>query len=203
MQWIQCALAKYNAPCTHKTIYSIRRCSYYLFRCSFCAATIQGRRLFKGGDYSRAATIWGWWLFLWKARRHQQWLDKVHTSETVTDARHYWYSARSLSILLSAVGMTRPTPEADLGGGGHGGHGGPVPPPSGPSMRETKRFTARLAHITTLTQRTSLHMNHCFMSCIHRALKSTAPKFKRQFCGSASNTNAINHFSYMYTPQIL
>ena len=33
-------------------------------------------------------------------------------------------------------------------------------------------------------------MNHCFMSCIHRALKSAAPKLKRQFCGSASNTKA-------------
>ena len=33
-------------------------------------------------------------------------------------------------------------------------------------------------------------MNHCFMSCIQRALKSAAPKLKRQFCGSASNTKA-------------
>ena len=36
----------------------------------------------------------------------------------------------------------------------------------------------------------NLYMNHCFMSCIHRALKSAAPKLKRQFCGSASNTKA-------------
>ena len=41
-----------------------------LFRCSFCVATIRG-----------------WRLFLWKARRHRR-LDKVHTSGTVTVARH-------------------------------------------------------------------------------------------------------------------
>ena len=33
-------------------------------------------------------------------------------------------------------------------------------------------------------------MNHCFMSCIHRALKSAALRLKREFCGSASNTKA-------------
>ena len=60
--------------------------------------------------------------------------------------------------------------------------------PSGLRKRETRRFTARLAHIATPTQRTSLHCiyrNHC---CKHKALKSVAPK--KQFCGSASNTKA-------------
>ena len=46
------------------------------FHCSFLC-----------GYYSRAATIQGWRLLLWKARRHQQQLDKVRTSETVTIAR--------------------------------------------------------------------------------------------------------------------
>ena len=50
-----------------------------------------------------AATIQGWRLFLWKARRHQRWLDKVHASATVTIVR------RSLSVLLSAVGTIRTT----------------------------------------------------------------------------------------------
>ena len=48
-------------------ISSIRRHGYYLFHCLFCAATIWGQR-----------------LFLWKAWRHQLWLDKVGTSETMT-----------------------------------------------------------------------------------------------------------------------
>ena len=74
------------------------------------------------------------------------------------------------------------------GGGGRGGHGGAhAPPPLGLSQRKMRRFTAQLAHVATLTQRTSL----CFMSCIHRALKCEAPKLKRQFRGSASNTKAV------------
>ena len=36
------------------------------------------------GYYSRVATIRGQRLFFWKARGHQQWLDKVRTSDTVT-----------------------------------------------------------------------------------------------------------------------
>ena len=36
--------------------------------------------LFWCGYYSRAATIQGQHLFLWKAWRHWRWLDKVHTS---------------------------------------------------------------------------------------------------------------------------
>ena len=41
--------------CNHLyRIYLIRRHSYYLFCCSFCAATIRGRLLFEGGYYSRA-----------------------------------------------------------------------------------------------------------------------------------------------------
>ena len=36
-----------------------------------------------------AATIRVWRSFLWKAQMHQQWLDKVHMSETVTVARCY------------------------------------------------------------------------------------------------------------------
>ena len=54
----------------------------------------------------------------------------------------------------------------------------------GGNLRKHKmwRFTTRLAHITTLTQRTSQ------MSCKHKALKSAASR--RQFWGSASNTKA-------------
>ena len=36
----------------------------------------------------RAATIQGRCLFLWKACGHQQWLDKVRTSDTVMTVRH-------------------------------------------------------------------------------------------------------------------
>ena len=38
-----------------------------------------------------------------------------------------------------------------------GGHGGPMPPPSELSERETRRFTARLAHVATPMQRISLY----------------------------------------------
>ena len=41
----------------------IRRCSYYIFRCLFCVATIRGGLLFEGGYYSRVATIRGRLLF--------------------------------------------------------------------------------------------------------------------------------------------
>ena len=57
-------------------ISSIRRRDYYLFHCSFLC-----------GYYLRVATIQGQHLFLWKARRHQRQLDKIHTSETVMVAR--------------------------------------------------------------------------------------------------------------------
>ena len=69
-------------------IFLIRRYSYYLFCCSFCVDP-----------------IWGQYLFLWKARRHQWRLDKVRR------VRWWWLldavsSVRSLSVLLSAMGMT-------------------------------------------------------------------------------------------------
>ena len=48
-------------------IFLIRCCWYYSFAARFCAATIRG-----------------WHLFLWKTQRHQQRLDKVRTSDTVT-----------------------------------------------------------------------------------------------------------------------
>ena len=48
--------------------------------CTFGAATIQGWLLFRGRC-----------LFLWKAHRHQQWLDKVHVnmSDTVIAVTHF------------------------------------------------------------------------------------------------------------------
>ena len=49
----------------------------YLFRCSFFC-----------GYYWTTVTIRGWCLFFRKAQRHQQRLDKVHTSETVMVASH-------------------------------------------------------------------------------------------------------------------
>ena len=73
------------------------RChSYYLFRCLFCAATIQGWLLFEGSDYffGNPGDMTEWWL------------DKVCTSEMVMVARRCQYSKRSLSVLLSAVGTT-------------------------------------------------------------------------------------------------
>ena len=71
------------------------RChSYYLFRCSFCAAT--GWLLFEGGDYFFGKP---WDMTEW-------WLDKVRTSEMVMVARRCQYSKRSLSVLLSVVGTT-------------------------------------------------------------------------------------------------
>ena len=73
-------------------ISSTRRRGFYLLRCSFCEATIRGRR-----------------LLIWKAWRHRRRLDRVRTSETVTVARRCQCSTRSLSVLLSAVGTTRTT----------------------------------------------------------------------------------------------
>ena len=54
-------------------------------RCSFCAATIWGRR-----------------LFLWKVRRHQWWLDKARTSETVMVARRCQWYVQPLSPAVSS-----------------------------------------------------------------------------------------------------
>ena len=74
------------------------------------------------------------------------------------------------------------------GGGAWGAHASPF----GTEPARNAEVCHALAHVATLTQCTSLilYMNHCFMSCIHRALKSAASKLKRQFCGSASNTKA-------------
>ena len=48
-------------------ISSIRRHGFYFFLLHIWC-----------GYYSRVDTIRGWCLFLWKALRHQRWLDKVH-----------------------------------------------------------------------------------------------------------------------------
>ena len=65
-------------------ICSIRcRAFFSFYRCSFCVATIRGQRL------------------ILIARRHQQWLDKVHMSNTVvTDAVS---STHSPPVLVSAT----------------------------------------------------------------------------------------------------
>ena len=47
------------------------------------------------------ATIQGWHLFLWEASTHQQWLDKVHTSDKAMIVRHCQYFAQSLSPVVS------------------------------------------------------------------------------------------------------
>ena len=87
------ALFELNTPFCVYHISSIRRHGYYFFRFSFCAATIRGRH-----------------LFLWKAWRHQLWLDKVGTSETMTVARHCQQYAQLLSqSCCQPVGMTRTT----------------------------------------------------------------------------------------------
>ena len=49
-------------------------------------------------------------FFLWKAHRHQQWLDKVHKTDTVTTVRHC--QKHSLSVLLLAVEMSHTTQTA-------------------------------------------------------------------------------------------
>ena len=65
-----CQVLSHGRTPTYYNI-SIIRHGYCLFHCMFCAATIRG-----------------WRLLLWKARRHQLWLDKVGMSETVMVARH-------------------------------------------------------------------------------------------------------------------
>ena len=52
-------------------------------------------------------------------------------------------------------------------------HGGPMPPPSGLSKHKTRRFTARLAHVATPTQRTSLYES--LLHVLHKTLESAAP----------------------------
>ena len=54
-------------------ISSTRHRGYYLFHLWFCLATIRGQR-----------------LFLWKAHRHLQQLNKVHMGNTVTTVSHCW-----------------------------------------------------------------------------------------------------------------
>ena len=53
------------------------------------------------GYHSRAATIRGRCLFLWKAGRHQRQLDKVRKSATVMVARHCQEYAQPLSPAVS------------------------------------------------------------------------------------------------------
>ena len=95
-------------------------------------------------------------------------------------------------ISLDTIGY--PT-QGRIQGGVWGAHAPPPPPPPpafGTEPARNAEVCHAFAHVATLTQCTSLilYMNHCFMSCIHRAVKSAAPKLKRQFCGSASNTKA-------------
>ena len=70
-------------------IVSLRH-GYYLFHC-----------LFLCGYYLRAATIQGRCLFLWEARRHHQWLNKVCTSDIVTTVRRCQWFAQPLSPAVS------------------------------------------------------------------------------------------------------
>ena len=77
-------------------ISSIRCRSYCLFHCSFCAATIRGRLLFKGSIY-----------FFGKSGDVDGWIRCIQV-------RRWWLldavsSMRSLSVLLSAVGTTHTT----------------------------------------------------------------------------------------------
>ena len=71
------------------------------------------------------------------------------------------------------------------GGGGRGGHGGPMSPHSFGTEQalNAEVYRALSARSYSDTAHISI-MNHCLMSCKHKALKSAAPK--RQFCGSAS-----------------
>ena len=69
-----------------------------------------------------------------------------------------------------------------------GGHGGPMPPPFGTEQAlNTEVYHALSGRSYSDTAHISI-MNHCSMSCKHKALKSAAPR--RQFCGSASYTKA-------------
>ena len=66
-----------------------------------------------------------------------------------------------------------------------------MPPPSGLSPRETRRFATRLAHVATLTRCTYLYTSLLHvLHTLERSNLHAAPKLKRQFCGSASNTKA-------------
>ena len=82
------ALATLMSGLSDISYFSIRHRGYYLFHCSFYAATIQGRRLFLG-DINN-----GWIEYEWV--RWWQLLDTVS-------------STRSLSVLLWAVGMAQTT----------------------------------------------------------------------------------------------
>ena len=77
--------ALYSFSLTYYKVLSVLTWEVWEQGCSFCAATIRGRRLFH-----------------WKALRRQRWQDKVRTSETVVDRRCQY----SLLLLLSAVGTT-------------------------------------------------------------------------------------------------
>ena len=74
--------------------------------------------------------------------------------------------------------------------GGWGGNGGPCPPhPFGTEqVLKAEDYHALNVRTYLLWHSAHLYMNHCFMSCKHKALKSAASK--RQFCSSASNTKA-------------
>ena len=56
---------------------------YHIFQSDTAAAIL----LFFFAARFCAVTIRGWRLFPWKPRRHQQRLDKAHTSNTVTTVR--------------------------------------------------------------------------------------------------------------------
>ena len=51
-----------------------------------------------------------------------------------------------------------------------------MPPPFGTEQALKVELTARLAHVATLTH---LHINDCFMSCKHKALKYAATERQR------------------------
>ena len=69
--------------------------------------------LFKGSYYSRAATIQGWLLFLWKTCQHQRRLEKVHKTQAIQWRLLEAVSGKcSLSVLLSVVETSRTTQTA-------------------------------------------------------------------------------------------
>ena len=63
-------VSAYRVSLLVHTHHLIRCRGYYFFRCSFVCGYYRGRH-----------------LFLWEAHRHQRWLDKVHTSDTVMTVR--------------------------------------------------------------------------------------------------------------------
>ena len=75
-------------------------------------ATIRGQLLFKGSYYSRAATIRGWLLFLWKTRQHQRWLEKAHKTAIQWRLLEAVSGKRSLSVPLSVMETSRTTQTA-------------------------------------------------------------------------------------------